>query len=188
MNRAKIRVHTEELISIKNKLEKRFNVKITSNKNEGEIEAVASILDLIGVKDKEAFLKEVAITIYRHIYLPFTVGDLSVDPLKQLEIIAHELEHVLQWEKDPLAFGINYLTKPEKRAEMEVKALGANLEWVWRTTGKLYDIKQLSAHMKWYRIGSKDIKVAEKHLAILANILKQGGNYSIPVEAIMQLI
>jgi hypothetical protein len=46
----------------------------------------------------------------------------------------------------------------------------------------------LAAHLKWYRIGSKDIKVAEKHLAILANILKQGGNYSIPVEAIMQLI
>lgn len=188
MNRTKTRVHTEQLLDIKRKLEKQFGCVIKSNKDSTSIEAIASVLDLIGVKDKEDFLKNVAITLYKNIYLPFEVGTLSVDPLRQLEIIAHELEHILQWGKDPLDFSINYLTKPEKRAEMETRALGANLEFVWRTTGKLYDVKVLSKNLRWYRISSKDIKISEKHLAILANILKQGGNYSVPVEAIMQLI
>jgi hypothetical protein len=188
MNRTKKKIYAEELKEIKKKLEKRFDCKITSNKDEASIKAIANVLDTLGIKDKEEFMKNVAITIYKTIYLPFEFGCLTIDPLRQLELVAHELEHVLQWEKDPLAFGINYLTKPEKRAEMETKAMGANMEWVWRTTGKLYDIKLLAKHLVWYKVKSKDIKVAEKHLAILANILKQGGNYSIPVEAIMQLI
>lgn len=188
MNRAKLRVHTEQLIDIKKKLEKRFGCVITSNKDSSSIKAIASALDTLGVKDHEAFMKEVAITLYKNIYLPFEMGCLEIDPLRQLELVAHELEHVLQWDHNVLEFGINYLTKPEKRAEYEVKALGANLEFRWRTTKQLYDIKELSTHMKWYKISSKDIKVSEKHLAILANILKQGGNYSVPVETIMQLI
>ena len=188
MNRTKKKIYAEELKEIKTKLEKRFGCVITSNKDSSSITAIASALDTLGIKNKEEFMKNVAITLYKNIYLPFEFGCISVDPLRQLELVAHELEHVLQWDHNVLEFGINYLTKPEKRAEYEVKALGANLEFRWRTAHQLYDIKELSAHMKWYKISSKDIKVSEKHLAILANILKQGGNYSIPVEAIMQLI
>lgn len=189
MNRTKKKIYTEDLIDIKKKLEKRFGCVISSNKESSSIQAIASALDTLGIKNKEEFMKSVAITLYKNIYLPFEFGCISVDPLRQLELVAHELEHVLQWDSEGvLKFGINYLTKPEKRAEYEVKALGANLEFRWRTSKQLYDIKELSKHLKWYKVKSKDIKVSEKHLAILANILKQGGNYSIPVEAIMQLI
>jgi len=189
MNRTKRKIYAEQLKEIKTKLEKRFGCKISSNKDESSIQAIANVLDTLGIKNKEEFMKNVAITLYKNIYLPFDFGCLTIDPLRQLELVAHELEHVLQWEKDGvLKFSIDYLTKPEKRSEYETKALSANLEFVWRTTGKLYDVKDLAVHLKWYRVSSKDIKVAEKHLAILANILKQGGNYSIPVEAIMQLI
>lgn len=188
MNRAKIRVHAEEIADIVKKLEKQFNVKITSNKNAEEIVAIASVLDAIGVKDKEEFLKSVSITLYRHIYLNFAPGDLFIDPLIQLEVIAHELQHVLQWSENPMVFMNNYLTKHEKRAEYEVAAIACAMEFRWRTTKQLYDPKLAASHLRWYRCNSKDIKVAEKHLAILANILKQGGNYSVPVEAIMQLI
>jgi hypothetical protein len=189
MNRTKKKIYAEELIDIKKSLEKRFGCTITSNKDSSSIKAIASALDTLGIKDKEAFMKEVAITLYKTIYLPFEFGNLFYEPLQQLELVAHELEHILQWnEEGILKFSIDYLTKPEKRSELETKALSANLEFLWRTTGKMPEPKDLSSHLRWYRIGSKDIKVAEKHLAILANILKQGGNYSIPVEAIMQLI
>lgn len=189
MNRTKKKIYAEELANLVKKLEKRFNVKITSNKSSESVKAIASALDTLGIKDKETFMKEVAITLYRTIYLPFDVGCLTIPAAQQLEVIAHELEHVLQWEKlGPVDFSLSYLTNSAKRSEFEVKALSANLEWVWRTTGKMYDIKSLCKHLVWYKCSSKDIKVSEKHLAILANILKQGGNYSVPVEAIMQLI
>lgn len=182
-------VITHEMVkTVAKELEKQFNVVITSNKKSGEVQAIASILDILGVKNKEEFMKEVSITIYKHIYLSFEPGDLAIEPLLQLEIIAHELKHTMQWEKDPAKFAIGYLTQHEKRTELEVEALACNMELHYRVTGHLYDAKAMSSHLKWYRVTSKDINVAEKQLAILGNILKQGGNYSIPVDAIMKLL
>jgi hypothetical protein len=187
MNRTK-KITAADVIRVTQHLESYFKIKITDNKDSEAIEAIAEILDILGVKNKKEFMKNVSITIYKNIYLSFTPGDSTINPLLQLEIIAHEVQHALQWESNPLEFSINYLTKHEKRTEYEVKALSCNLELHYRITKELYNPKDLAASLKWYKCTSKDIKVAEKHLAILANILKQGGNYSIPVEYIMTLI
>lgn len=182
------KIPANEIVKIKNQLEKRFDVKITSNKNSEDVKAIASILDILGIKNKDAFLKEVSITINNHVYLCFEPGCSTIDPILQLEIIAHELLHTMQWEENPVKFSLNYLGKHEKRAEYETEALSCNMELHYRLTKQLYAPKDLSKHLVWYKCSSSDIRVAEKHLAILANIFKHGGNYNLPVKAIMELI
>jgi hypothetical protein len=138
---------------------------------------LGAALEALGVKSKKAFVGSVAITVGDTIYLPFRVGVETVkfSLVTQVAIVAHECEHVRQGGEQHLEMWIRYFTSKAHRAEYEAKALAVTMEAWWRLTGSMPDALVLAQSLEWYCVSKADIRVTAKHLAIIANTLRQGG-------------
>lgn len=156
-----------------------YGATIKYGPTSGTVNVLAAALDAIGVADKEKFLANVSITVGDTIYLPFRVGATGKYPYPaQVAIVAHECEHVKQWDDDGAAFWFRYFTSKAHRAAYEAAALAVELEVYYRLTGRMLDVQGLAKGLAWYKVGAKDIAVTAKHLAIVRNTLLRGGEVS----------
>ena len=111
-----------------------YNTK-TIRKDDSDLMAlVGTTLGLLGVIDKDRFMKGFTTTINRAIYVPFEIGvDTPEHPLwSQLVICAHEHQHVEQVDREGWAtFAAKYVCDHAARAVYEAEAYRCNIELQW---------------------------------------------------------
>jgi hypothetical protein len=173
-------------------LAKHYGASIKYGPESETVQALAAALDAIGVKDRETFLFNCAITVGDVIYLPFRPGQEAAVPgfglVAQVAIVAHECQHVKQGGNDHLLFWLRYFTSKAHRAEFETSALAVQLEAYYRLVGVMLDVKALAGTLAWYKVGKADIAVVAKHLSIVKNTLKRGGEISDQMRVIVKTL
>jgi hypothetical protein len=170
-------------------LAKHYGASIKYGPDSETVQVLAAALDAIGVTDKRAFLRNVSITVGDTIYLPFQIGVSGRFPwTAQVAVVAHECEHVFQGGFKHLLFWLRYFSSKAHRAEYEVEALAVELEVYYRLTGFMLDVNGLAKGLAWYKVSKTDIAVVAKHLAIVKNTLKRGGEISNQMRVIVKTL
>jgi hypothetical protein len=165
-------------------LAKHYGAALKYGPTSGTVQVLAAALDALGVDDRETFLHNCAITVGDVIYLPFRLGPSAWTPEQQVAIVAHECQHVRQGADAHLLFWLRYFTSRAHRAEFETSAVVAEMEVYWRLKGIFLSVKEAASRLSWYGVGSKDIRVVEKHLAIVKDTLQRGGEVSDQIRVI----
>jgi hypothetical protein len=165
-------------------LTKKHDTRIVTKDDAIAMELVGSLLALMKIQKKSAFMKHYATTLVPPlfvttptIYLPFELGKATkaVPLSRHVEILCHEHHHVRQWQKDPARFILRYGTSKAKRAWYEARAYHVDLEMHWFLTGKLPNLGKLAAALYAYGCTAADVRTVEKHLRIVAEVVKRGG-------------
>jgi len=167
-----------------------YGATIKYGPTSGTVKVLAAALDAIGVADKDAFIDGCSITVGDVIYLPFKPGVPSnkYPWPAQVAIVAHECEHVIQWDDDGAAFWFRYFSNKAHRAAYEAAALAAELEVYYRLVGRMLDVQGLAKGLAWYKVGKADIAVTAKHLVIVRNTLLRGGEMSDQMKVIAKVL
>jgi len=179
---------------------KAFGAKFVQKDNSELMALAATVLNAIGVQDREMFLKHFTTTIGHTIYIPFVIGEESPGyPLWwQIQVIAHECEHVYQFEgeesarKDPgaaIEFSWSYLTSEQERSMWEWKAYRTNVELhYWRHGNTGPSAAEWVAPLKHYGMSEGAIKAAEIALDLAMHTIRDSKPQSIINESSWQAI
>lgn len=167
---------TKELvIAYAEYMAREFNANFINKDGDPLMETVGTFLDAINVQDKPMFMKLFTTTIGHNIYIPFVIGvqneDGSYDLWSQIQVIAHECEHIVQFEGDLKArkdvsaaaeFSWSYVTSEHERAFWEAKAIRTNCELdVWRYGYVLGTAEERASILLHYGIRAEIVKEAE---------------------------
>jgi hypothetical protein len=160
-------------------MSQKFHFEIIQKSDCDMMPLVANALELLGIVNKDKFLRSFALTIVdpfydqKWVYIPWTPGAGSQAALrKQVMVLAHEVEHTLQGED--IRWAPKYFTSKSYRAHMEAQAMRAELELCWYLTGKPANTKALADRLESYRVRSRDIRVTKKELDLVNMVVKRG--------------
>lgn len=159
-------------------MQKRYGTTVVDKNNAAEMKIVAEFLDIIGILNKDDFLKKYTTTIGKTIYTPFSIGFDAPgwDLFGQIRICAHEHQHVVQYtERGGIAFQWDYAVSSAKRTMYEVEAYRTGMELTWRYLRQMQDARAIAAGLRNYGCSDDDIKVAEKALLLAIPTIKAGG-------------
>lgn len=157
---------------------KRYGTRVVEKPNAAEMRIVAEFLDLLGILDKDVFMRNCTTTIGNVIHVPFGPGFVAPgwDLFGQIRICAHEHQHIVQDRKaGGLGFEWDYITSTAKRTVYEVEAYRTGMELTWRYLQQIQLPKMIAAGLRNYGCNNDDIKVAEKALALAIPAIKAGG-------------
>ena len=150
-----------------------------------EAQAIAKLLDLLGITDEASFKTKFVTTIGTKIYLPFEIGDEN-DPngwtlWSQVEICAHEHQHVVQANTMGLVqFAEYYLLSKAGRSICEAEAYTVSVGMFAWHYGVMPDLDVYAEYMDSYGVDAADINYVDKHLRLASPALLQG---AMPPEA-----
>lgn len=157
---------------------KRWRSDTTSKGDSGFMRSCAWWLDALGILDHDAFMSRYTTTIRRVIYVPFEVGvpDERFDLWTQIEICAHEHEHVRQFDDDPAGFVPAYALDTARRADYEAEAYRVTAElrfWHYQRTPDAAAVgRQL---VDGYGCTEADARYCEKFLRASYDTIHAGG-------------
>lgn len=119
-----------------------------------------------------------ATTLADHIFTPFRFGEERPGwgLWDQMEVLAHECQHVEQYRRRNILHGIDYITSAARREGIEAQCLSANLElhhWRYGLVESWYPHARVEG-LAAYGCSAKDVAVAEKHLRTIAASAKRG--------------
>jgi hypothetical protein len=163
---------------------KQYDAEIVDKNDSRLMKITAGFLDGIGVVDKESFMRDFTTTLGSYIFVPYTPG-VATDQYTledQVAICVHEIQHVVQFDDDPVGFMVLYLTNKSARAEFESAAYAADLEWSWKTRQKGYDIARRAQSLLSYGLKQEHCDFMRQYLEVQDDVFRQGGAVS-PVVA-----
>lgn len=158
-------------------LQAHYGTTIIAKDDDAGMKRVATVLDALGVLDRERFLREYATTIGRSIYLPFVPGEATPawDLWTQLTIGVHEHQHVVQHVRDGLAFEVEYLVDSSARARHEAEAYLTQLELHRWRFGEMPPPRRYAEKLAAYACTETDILWAAQYLTLAAAAISAGG-------------
>lgn len=158
-------------------LQAHYRTTVVTKADAGQMKQLATLLDALGVLDRERFLKEYATTIGRTIYLPFTPGEATAtwDLWAQLTVAVHEHQHVVQHVRDGLRFEVEYVIDSSTRARHEAEAYLTALELHHWRYGQVPPARRFAEKLAAYACSEADILWAAKYLTLAAATIGQGG-------------
>ena len=153
-----------------------FRTSVINKRSALEMQLVARGLEALGIQSKDRFLKNFTTTIGRRIYTPFEVGSPKGgwDLWHQIVICVHEHQHVVQHDREGLAYEVSYLADRAARARWEAEAYRSNLELQFWRTGTTPSAQRTASVLKDYGCRDGDIEVTAKSLALSALSVKKG--------------
>lgn len=138
--------------------------------------AAGVFLGAIGIIDRDAFARRFVTTIGSAVYAPFSPGDDSTGwPLwSQIEVMAHECQHVQQRRDRGLRHEIDYLASTAKRAHAEAEAYAVNAALHHWRHGVIepWWCAHTSRLLRSYGCTDTDVLVAERHLRMIAGSVR----------------
>lgn len=155
-----------------------YGSKVIEKPNALEMKAAAEFLSLMGIIDKEAFLKRYTTTLGKNIYIPFPLGFVNEywTLWAQIKICVHEHVHIYQ---DDHAGGLkyewDYITSSASRTHYEIEAYRSGMELEWRYQHRMLSPRAQANTLMNYACTAEDIKVAEKALGLSIPAIKAGG-------------
>lgn len=169
-------IQADEVVSFWRHMQERFGTTTVNKADAVEMQIVASVLDALGILDKERFLKSFTTTLGRKIYTPFDVGSAndSWDLWDQMVVCVHEHQHVVQHDREGLSFEVSYVTDRAARATFEAEAYRSNLEMHFWRYGTPARSRPLAELLHDYGCRPEDVEVAAHSLA-LANVSVRRG-------------
>jgi len=169
-------IQPDEVVSFWRHMQERFGTTTVNKADAVEMQIVASVLDALGILDKERFLKSFTTTLGRKIYTPFDVGSAndSWDLWDQMVVCVHEHQHVVQHDREGLSFEVSYVTDRAARARFEAEAYRSNLEMHFWRYGTPTRSRPLAELLHDYGCRPEDVEVAARSLA-LANVSVRRG-------------
>lgn len=169
-------IQQDEVISFWRHMQERFGTTTVNKADAVEMQIVASVLDALGILDKERFLKSFTTTLGRKIYTPFDVGSANDvwDLWDQVVVCVHEHQHVVQHDREGLSFEVSYVADRAARARFEAEAYRSNLEMHFWRYGTTTRSRPLAALLHDYGCRPEDVEIAAHSLA-LANVSVRRG-------------
>lgn len=162
-------------------MQKLYGTTVIDKSDSRLMKVVGSTLDLLGVQDKETFLKKYTTTINRAIYMPYPIGAPGVDFIGQLALCAHEHQHVVQADREGWpAFAARYVVDHAARAVYEAEAYACNLEIAHALRGTpIAELAGATAHYaralkEGYGCTDDDVAVVEAALDLSLKQLESG--------------
>ena len=169
-------VQPEEVWAFWRFMQDHFRTSVINKRSALEMQLVARGLEAFGIQSKDRFLKNFTTTIGRRIYTPFEVGSPKGgwDLWHQIVISVHEHQHVVQHDREGLAYEVSYLADRAARARWEAEAYRSNLELQFWRTGTTPSAQRTASVLKDYGCRDGDIEVTAKSLALSALSVKKG--------------
>ena len=169
-------IQPDEVVSFWRHMQERFGTTTVNKADAVEMQIVASVLDALGILDRERFLKSFTTTLGRKIYTPFEAGRANDawDLWDQMVVCVHEHQHVVQHDREGLSFEVSYVADRAARARFEAEAYHSNLEmhfWRYGTTTRSRPLAEL---LHDYGCRPEDVEIAAHSLA-LANVSVRRG-------------
>jgi hypothetical protein len=163
---------------------KQYDAEFVDRRDSDLMKLIGTFLDGIGVLDKEKFLNDFTTTIGNIVYIGYTPGDTSSGHslAGQVETAVHEIQHIIDFDDDPVGFMVRYLVDKSARTEYECRAYAAGLEWTWKTTGKSCDIGRAAQSLLSYGLQQQHCDFMRQYLDVQDDVFRQGGAVS-PVVA-----
>ena len=176
VGRAFVDITPEQVWGLWRHMQTRFGTKVVNKESALEMQLVAQALDAIGLQSRERFLRSFTTTVGRHIYTPFEVGvpQGGWDLWNQVVVCAHEHQHVIQHDREGLAFEVAYLADPAARARFEVEAYRSTLELYFWRYGTTPSTRRIAQALAGYGCRREDIEVSARSLALMATAVRTG--------------
>ncbi len=151
----------------------------TSAVNKGDdvaMQLVAQALESLGIQNRDTFLKSYTTTIGRRVYTPFEIGvpQGGYDLWGQIVVCVHEHQHVVQHDREGLAYEVSYLTDRAARARWEAEAYRSNLEMCFWRYGQTPSAQSIAEGLFAYGCRAADVEVAAQSLALSAASVRRG--------------
>ena len=145
--------------------------------NSESMQMIASALDMMGIMDKDTFMKKYTTTVGSTIYIPFEIGvsDSRYSLMSQIRTCVHEHEHVIQWQQNGVRFMLNYLSSSAQRAAYEVEAMRCSMEMQWWYNRTIPDIDRMSNKLKGYNCKAEDIETTRRALSMISKTIMKDG-------------
>lgn len=139
-----------------------------------EMQIIGAALALMGIMDRETFVRNFTITLGHGIYPNFLVGDPSWIPLiSQVAVCVHEHVHVRQFHSADFAW--DYCLDSSKRTLHECEACRASMEMAYWFTGKCPTPASIVKKLGAYNLTDDDLAFAGTWLTKAAAIVRKGG-------------
>jgi hypothetical protein len=169
-------VQPEEVWAFWRFMQDHFRTSVINKRSALEMQLVARGLEALGIQSKDRFLKNFTTTIGRRIYTPFEVGSPKGgwDLWHQIVISVHEHQHVVQHDREGLAYEVSYLADRAARARWEAEAYRSNLELQFWRTGTTPSAQRMAEMLSDYGCRPEDVDVAAKSLALSAVSVRRG--------------
>lgn len=158
-------------------MSEKWDTKRIDKDSADEMKLVSEVLNLLGIVNRQDFMRRFTTTVGNRIYTPFKPGEPSPNwsLWSQIVVCVHEHHHVFQDRAaGGLGFEWSYLTNPAQRAQYEAEAYRTNMVLEWRYQGRMPDPRALAALLWHYGCSQADIDVAAKLLALSIPSIKAG--------------
>lgn len=149
----------------------KFGAKVVQKETSDIMKAVATGFDLArtvgtgGLASGADFLSSITTTLGDTIYMPDSV--LNGDPLQYIEILTHEIQHVIQFHASSTEFLWLYATESEARVKYETDAYDAGTAILVWLTGTL-DVPATANAIVDSLVGNYHLQQADADLADVA--------------------
>jgi hypothetical protein len=148
------------------------------NKNDSKMmQIVGESLDLMGIQDKDDFMKKYTTSVLGRVFTPFELGV----PMEgwslwnQIRVCPHEIRHDVQRKNNGcLGFEWDYTTNSASRASHECDALSVDMLLEWRYQDRMLSPHELAVGLKGYACTDEDVEVSEKQLQMIAKMIRRG--------------
>lgn len=163
-------------------MQKQWATTQVNKANATEMQAVAELLDLLGITNKQDFLRNFTTVLGEKIYTPFDPGVPTHGwPLwSQIRVCVHEHHHVWQFRAaGGLGFMWNYVASPADRAHYEAEAYRCDMVMEYHFRGRMLEPKILASYLSSsYGCSETDALVMERMLVASIPAIKSGARPS----------
>ncbi|MHC4643946.1 MAG: hypothetical protein ACYTBJ_00490 [Planctomycetota bacterium] len=162
-------------------MSKKYDARIRVKGDSEIMHVVGVLLQLMRIQKYKEFMKSFATTLVPPfvakptIYLPYKVGSTKRPLIQQVETIAHECHHVLQWRKAPVRFSRDYIFRLAERARLEGRAYSVTMEMHWFLTDEILNPNQVARVLYRYGCKRKHVRTTAEQLSLTARTLEFGG-------------
>lgn len=144
-----------------------LNSRIRSKRSSVVMRVAAFFVARFSPMTKDEFYDRYATTIFRTIYLPFEVGELSTTwgPLRQFKLAVHEHQHIVQAKRDGwIRYSWRYLRSTRARALYEAECLLCEYACAARLGVSMAPPHQSAAELRSYGVTDADVAAAQEFL------------------------
>jgi len=154
-----------------------YGSKVKSKASATEMQLIAQALGIMGIVDEDSFMNDFTTTIGKTIYAPFEVGVPSDGHTlwSQIEIGAHEHQHVIQVRDIGVKFAVRYLTDPTWRSVYEGEAYRVSMSLHFWRYGEVPSVEGYVHSMKSYGVSEENLDFFRSFLTMSTHTIEQGG-------------
>lgn len=150
-----------------------YRTQVVLKAEDPAMDWASQALEAAGILPARVFLNHYGTTIGRTIYLHRAPGTWE-NPWQEIVLCVHEHQHVVQHDRDPVAYEVRYLAEVAARVSYEVEAYRAGMEVDYARRGAVRPPWHVARSLRDYGAGQTDQEIAQAQLEASAEMLFRG--------------